>query len=102
VKKVYVYRYCLIISLLLAVICSNVYALQGSTAENGSNAQAVHSLGITGSGVNIGVVEILGLTTFSRIGLIFYWNIRLSSIAEQGHAMLYGKSRLIQYFFYRS
>ncbi len=97
-----VYRHGLITLLLLAVFCGSVYGLAGSTAEGGSNAQAVHQLGITGEGVNIRVVEILGLTTFSRIGLIFYWNIRLSSIAEQGHAMLYGKSQLIQYFFYRS
>ena len=42
--------------LLLAVICGNVYALQGSTAANGSNAQAVHELGITGKGVKIGLI----------------------------------------------
>ena len=55
-KKVSVYRYCLITSLLSAVICGNVYALQGSTAEGGSNAQAVHQLGITGEGVKIGLI----------------------------------------------
>ena len=94
-KKVFVYRYCPITLLLLVFFCGSVYGLAGSTAASGSNAQAVHDRGITGSGVNIGVVKFPGLTTFSRIGLIFYWNIRLSSIAEQERAMLYGKSRLI-------
>ncbi len=56
-KKVFVNRYCLIISLLLAVFCSGVYALQGSTAENGSNAQAVHELGYTGQGINVGLIS---------------------------------------------
>jgi hypothetical protein len=56
VKKVFVYRYCLIISLVIAVFCGNAYALQGSTAANGSNAKAVHDLGITGEGINIGFI----------------------------------------------
>lgn len=34
-----------------------MYALQGSTAENGSNAAAVHQLGITGRGVNVGFIS---------------------------------------------
>jgi hypothetical protein len=58
VKKVSVCRYCLIKSLLLAVICSNAYALQGSTAENGSNAQAVHDINITGRGIKVGLISI--------------------------------------------
>lgn len=53
----YLNRYCPIILLLLAVICGNVYALQGSTAADGSNAQAVHELGITGAGINIGLIS---------------------------------------------
>ncbi|MGA2916551.1 MAG: hypothetical protein ABSE89_11045 [Sedimentisphaerales bacterium] len=97
----FVCRYCPITLLLLVFFCGSVYGLEGSTAAYGSNAQAVHDLGITGSRVNIGVVELLGLTAFSGIGLVFYWNMRLSSIVEQGHAMLYEKSRLIQYFFCR-
>jgi hypothetical protein len=40
----------------LAVICGNVYALQGSTAENGSNAQAVHDVNITGRGIKVGLI----------------------------------------------
>jgi len=56
-KKVYVYRYCLIISLLSAIFCSSVYGLQGSTAANGSNAQAVHELGYTGQGINVGLIS---------------------------------------------
>lgn len=52
-----VYRYCLIISLLLAIFCSSVYGLQGSTAANGSNAQAVHELGYTGQGINVGLIS---------------------------------------------
>ena len=55
-KKVSAYKYCLIKSLLLAVICSNVYALQGSTAENGSNVQAVHDINITGRGIKVGLI----------------------------------------------
>ncbi len=31
--------------------------MQGSTAENGSNAQAVHQLGYTGRGINVGLVS---------------------------------------------
>lgn len=49
-------KYCLIISLFLAVFCSGVYGLAGSTAANGSNAQAVHQLGITGEGVKVGLI----------------------------------------------
>jgi hypothetical protein len=41
----------------LAVFCSGVYGLQGSTAANGSNAQAVHELGYTGSGINVGLIS---------------------------------------------
>jgi len=52
-----VYRYCLIISLLSAVFCSSVYGLQGSTAANGSNARAVHELGYTGQGINVGLIS---------------------------------------------
>jgi hypothetical protein len=57
VKKVFGYKYSLITSLLLAIFYSNVYALQGSTAENGSNAQAVHDINITGAGIKIGLVS---------------------------------------------
>jgi hypothetical protein len=46
-----------IIVLLSLFICGNCYALQGSTAENGSNAIAVHQLGITGRGVNVGLIS---------------------------------------------
>ncbi|MGB8227315.1 MAG: S8 family serine peptidase [Sedimentisphaerales bacterium] len=56
-KKLFIYKYSLITSLLLAIFYSNVYALQGSTAENGSNAQAVHELGITGRGINVGLIS---------------------------------------------
>ncbi len=42
--------------LLILFICGSVYALQGSTAENGSNAKAVHDLGITGKGVKVGLI----------------------------------------------
>ncbi|MCX5632500.1 MAG: S8 family serine peptidase [Phycisphaerae bacterium] len=56
-KKMFVYRHCPITLLLLAVFCGNVYALQGSTAENGSNAQAVHELGCTGQGINVGLIS---------------------------------------------
>jgi len=55
-KKVSVYRYCLIISLPLAFFCGGVCALQYSTAVDGSNAQAVHQLGITGEGIKIGLI----------------------------------------------
>lgn len=56
-KKVFIYKYCLIILLLLAVFCGNVYALQGSTGIDGSNAQAVHELGYTGQGINVGLIS---------------------------------------------
>ena len=55
-KKVSVYRYCLIISLPLAFFCGGVCALQYSTAVDGSNAQAVHQLGYTGQGINVGLI----------------------------------------------
>jgi hypothetical protein len=45
-----------IILLLIFIFCGSVYALQGSTAENGSNAKAVHDLGITGQGVKVGLI----------------------------------------------
>jgi hypothetical protein len=44
-------------SLILAIFCGSVYALQGSTAADGSNAQAVHQLGITGQGINVGLIS---------------------------------------------
>jgi hypothetical protein len=56
VRRLYLSKYCPIISLLIFFVCSSVYALQGSTAENGSNAQAVHELGYTGQGINIGFI----------------------------------------------
>jgi hypothetical protein len=37
-------------------ICGSAYALQGSAAGNGSNAKAVHDLGITGQGVKVGLI----------------------------------------------
>lgn len=55
-KKLYIKRYCPIISLLIIFLCGSAYALQGSTAANGSNAQAVHSCGITGLGINVGLI----------------------------------------------
>ena len=52
----YLGKCCPIISLLIFFACSSVYALQGSTAEGGSNAQAVHDVNITGKGVKIGLI----------------------------------------------
>ncbi|MDD5135663.1 MAG: S8 family serine peptidase [Phycisphaerae bacterium] len=49
-------RYSPIILLLLLLICSSCYALQGSTAEGGSNAAGLHQLGLTGKGINIGLL----------------------------------------------
>jgi hypothetical protein len=43
--------------LLILSICGAAYALQGSTAENGSNAKAVHDLGITGQGIKVGLIS---------------------------------------------
>ncbi len=62
-RRVYLDRHCPIILLLLAVICGNVYALQGSTGVNGSNAQAVHELGITGKGIKIGLITARNVLT---------------------------------------
>ena len=56
-ERLYLSRCCPIISLLIFFVCGNVYALQGSTAENGSNARAVHDLGYTGKGVNVGLIS---------------------------------------------
>ena len=55
-ERLYLSRYCLIISLLIFFVCSSVYALQGSTAANGSNAQAVHDINITGRGIKVGLI----------------------------------------------
>jgi hypothetical protein len=56
VKRLYLYKNGPIILLLVLFACTNAYALQGSTAANGSNAQAVHELGITGSGIKVGLI----------------------------------------------
>ncbi len=56
-RRLYLYRNGPIILLLVLFACTNVYALQGSTAANGSNVQAVHDIGITGAGINIGFVS---------------------------------------------
>ena len=50
-------EYSPIILLQILCICGSVYALQNSTAEDGSNAVAVHQLGITGKGVNVGLIS---------------------------------------------
>ena len=56
------YRYILTMGLLCsAVLCNDLtiqtaYALAQSTAHNGSNAKAVHALGETGDGVNVGLI----------------------------------------------
>jgi hypothetical protein len=55
------YRYVLTITAVCIVILCNlavqkVYALAGSTAQGGSNAQAVHKLGETGEDVNVGLI----------------------------------------------
>ncbi|MGD0785723.1 MAG: S8 family serine peptidase [Sedimentisphaerales bacterium] len=57
-KRLYLQTISPIILLLILFICGAAYALQGSTGANGSNAQALHSLGIRGKGVNIGFVSI--------------------------------------------
>jgi hypothetical protein len=55
-RRLYSHRSSPIILLLIVIFCGSVYALQGSTAENGSNAKAVHDLGITGKGVKVGLM----------------------------------------------
>jgi len=56
------YRYILtLVSFCTAALCleltaQKAYALAESTATNGSNAKAVHALGETGDGVNIGLI----------------------------------------------
>jgi hypothetical protein len=56
------YRYILIkgticlIILCLDLASQRAYALVGSTAQGGSNAQAVHALGETGENVNVGLI----------------------------------------------
>ncbi|OHB51210.1 MAG: hypothetical protein A2Y10_08810 [Planctomycetes bacterium GWF2_41_51] len=55
-EGLYTNKQCPII-LLLAMLYSNIYALQGSIAENGSNTQALHAIGITGLGVNVGLIS---------------------------------------------
>jgi hypothetical protein len=50
-------RFSPIILSLILFICGSCYALQDSTAENGSNAAAVHQLGYTGRGINIGLIS---------------------------------------------
>lgn len=57
VRRLYLDKYCPIISLLIFVICGSVYALEGSTAANGSNVQAVHDINITGREVNVGLIS---------------------------------------------
>ncbi|MBN1457548.1 MAG: S8 family serine peptidase [Sedimentisphaerales bacterium] len=46
-----------VVALYLCALPGNVWALAESTAAGGTNAQAVHTLGITGAGVNIGLVS---------------------------------------------
>jgi hypothetical protein len=56
------YRYVLTIGVVcIAILCNGlaiqkVYALAESTAQSGSNAQAVHQLGETGENVNVGLI----------------------------------------------
>lgn len=59
----YLRKYCPIISLLIFVICGSVCALQYSAGADGSNARAVHEIGITGSGINIGAITISNVLT---------------------------------------
>jgi hypothetical protein len=56
VRRLNLYRSGLIILLLILFICGSAYALQGSTAANGSNAKAVHDINITGRGIKIGLI----------------------------------------------
>ncbi|MCE5340095.1 MAG: S8 family serine peptidase [Planctomycetaceae bacterium] len=57
-EGIYFKRYCLIISLFFAVFLGNFNAFgQISLGQNGSNVEALHSLGITGSGVNVGMLS---------------------------------------------
>jgi hypothetical protein len=56
-RKIYLHRSSPIILLLILFICGAAYASQYSIGENGSNAQAVHDLGITGLGVKVGLVS---------------------------------------------
>jgi hypothetical protein len=58
VRRLYLSKYCPIILLLVFAFSGGVYALQGSTAADGSNAKAVHDVNITGKGVNIGLVSL--------------------------------------------
>lgn len=54
----FINKYCPIILLLIAsVFITNYAQAQSSTAENGSNAQALHSIGITGAGINVGLLS---------------------------------------------
>lgn len=63
------YRYVLTIGTVCAVIlCHDLtiqkaYALAGSTAQGGSNAQAVHALGETGEDVNVGLITARNVLT---------------------------------------
>jgi hypothetical protein len=63
------YRYVLTIGVVCAVfLCPDlaiqkVYALAESTAQGGSNAQAVHALGETGEDVNVGLITARNVLT---------------------------------------
>jgi Subtilase family len=46
-----------ILALYLCALSGKVWALAESTAADGTNAQAVHTLGITGASINIGLVS---------------------------------------------
>jgi Subtilase family len=56
-RRLYLHRSSPIILLLILFICGAAYASQYSIGENGSNAQAVHQLGYTGVGINIGLIS---------------------------------------------
>ena len=63
------YRYILTVGAVCTVILCHglaiqkVYALAESTAQGGSNAQAVHQLGETGEGVNVGLITARNVLT---------------------------------------
>lgn len=62
-RRLYFHRSSPIILLLILFICGAAYASQYSIGENGSNAQAVHELGITGHGVKVGLVSARNVRT---------------------------------------
>jgi hypothetical protein len=63
------YRYVLTIGVVCAVVLCHdsaiqkAYALAGSTASGGSNAQAVHQLGETGENVDVGLITARNILT---------------------------------------